>query len=60
MHAEIRWCSECADDRAFEQPPCEDGHGEGCLDLFCGDCGYAIVLGHAMVDEPVLVGARAA
>ena len=60
MQTEIRWCSECADDRRFDSPPCEDGHGENCLDLACAECGHAIVLGHVAVDEPVLVGAVAA
>ncbi len=42
---EIRWCAECKDDRAFDAPPCEDGHDLDCLDLACVDCGFAIVTG---------------
>ena len=46
MHAmEIRWCAECQDDKAFEVPPCADGHGADCLDLSCVECGFAIVVG---------------
>ena len=41
----IRWCGECKDERVFEMPPCEDGHGPDCLDLACVDCGYAVVTG---------------
>ena len=42
---DVRWCGECKDERAFEVPPCEDGHGVDCLDLACVDCGAAIVTG---------------
>ena len=42
---EMRWCAECRDDRTFEAPPCQDGHGEDCFDLACVDCGWAIVTG---------------
>ena len=45
MARDLRWCPECADDRSFEVPPCEDGHGLDCLDLGCVDCGFAIVVG---------------
>ena len=50
---DVRWCAECSDERPFEVPPCEDGHGLDCLDLACVDCGYAIVVG-VMVDEQVV------
>jgi hypothetical protein len=43
---DIRWCGECKDERHFEAPPCEDGHGIDCFDLACSDCGAAIVTGH--------------
>ena len=42
---DMRWCASCQDDRAFEVPPCEDGHGLDCLDLACVDCGHAVVIG---------------
>ncbi|CAN5227601.1 hypothetical protein BH24ACT10_BH24ACT10_06180 [soil metagenome] len=42
---ETRWCAECKDDRAFDAPPCEDGHGLDCFDLACVDCGCAIITG---------------
>ena len=50
---EMRWCGECKDERAFEVPPCEDGHDAECLDLACVDCGFAIVLG--LYDDVVAV-----
>jgi hypothetical protein len=53
---DLRWCPECADERPFEMPPCEDGHGFDCLDLACRDCGFAVVVGVLVVhDEPVAV-----
>jgi hypothetical protein len=48
---DLRWCPECADERPFEMPPCEDGHGADCLDLACLDCGFAIVVGVLVVDD---------
>ncbi len=56
-----RWCPECADERPFEMPPCEDGHGADCLDLACLDCGFAVVVGVLVSDaEPVVVELAAA
>ena len=52
---DVRWCAECSDERPFEVPPCEDGHGLDCLDLACVDCGYAIVVGVHVDDEVVVV-----
>ena len=49
---DMRWCAECRDDKAFEMPLCEDGHGDDCLDLACVECGFAIVTG---VHEDVAV-----
>ena len=43
--SETRWCAACADERAFETPPCQDDHGDDCLDLACVECGHAIVVG---------------
>lgn len=51
---DMRWCPECVDERPFEMPPCEDGHGVDCLDLACLDCGFAIVVG-VMVDGDTVV-----
>jgi hypothetical protein len=39
----LQWCDDCGGARAFEGPPCVDGHAE-CPDLACLDCGAAIVL----------------
>lgn len=55
---EIRWCGECRDERAFEVPPCEDGHDLNCFDLACVDCGFAIVVGFH--DDVVVVEFAAA
>ena len=41
-------CPACGEDRAFEQPPCADGHtGDGgeCPEWICTDCGAAFFLG---------------
>ena len=51
---QVRWCGDCQDDRVFEVPPCEDGHGLDCLDLSCVDCGSAVVIGLLIVDAPEL------
>ncbi len=42
MQTQIRWCSECHEEQVFEQPLCEDGHGEDCRDLCCTMCGLGI------------------
>jgi hypothetical protein len=60
VQIEFRWCAACATKTLFEQPPCEDGHGEECLDLSCVECGHAVVLGLATTDEAVAAGVRAA
>ena len=57
---DVRWCAECSDERPFEVPPCEDGHGLDCLDLACVDCGHAIVVGMLVGDEVVVVELAAA
>lgn len=38
-------CPECCDERPFDQPLCEDGHGIDCPEWFCVDCGFALLLG---------------
>jgi hypothetical protein len=59
---QVRWCTECQDERVFEVPPCEDGHGVDCLDLFCVECGSAVVVGVLIAQpaEEVVVEVRAA
>ena len=32
-------CPECCDERPFDQPFCEDGHGLDCPEWLCTDCG---------------------
>lgn len=60
MLAIRRWCGDCADETVFEVPPCEDGHGEDCLDLGCVECGAAVTVGLLLTGSAVLVEARAA
>ena len=57
---DVRWCPECADERPFEMPPCEDGHGADCLDLACLDCGFAVVVGVMVDGDTVIVELAAA
>ncbi len=57
MSATVRWCSPCGDEQLFEVPPCEDGHGEDCVDLACVECGHAIVVGTLVADDTVLLRA---
>ena len=52
MQVDFRWCSSCESKQLFEQPPCEDGHGEGCLDLACVTCGSALVIGLVEATQP--------
>ena len=49
--AQLRYCPDCRDDRACEQPPCAE-HDE-CPEWICLDCGAATVTGWLSVDEPV-------
>ena len=60
MSATVRWCVSCRGEQFFEVPPCEDGHGEDCLDLSCVECGHAIVVGVLLADDEVLLEVRAA
>ena len=48
MPAQLRPCPSCGEERAFETPPCADGHGPECAELACRDCGAAL-----LVDPPV-------
>ena len=57
---ELRWCAGCADERPFELPSCQDGHGVDCLDLACVECGHAIVVGVFTADAVVLEESLAA
>lgn len=54
-----RHCSVCGDERAFEQPPCEDGHGPDCPEFACVECGLALVVGDAPQPQ-VIVRSQAA
>ena len=52
MQIDYRWCAVCNGKQLFEQPPCEDGHGDDCLDLACVMCGSALVLGLVEATQP--------
>ena len=56
---QVLWCASCGDEAEFEAPPCQDGHGEECLDLACVECGHAVVVGVLRAPE-VLLEVRAA
>ncbi len=61
MLSTYRHCPSCHDERAFVQPPCLDGHGGDCPELACVDCGTAILLGDApLQDTPHTIGVAAA
>ncbi|HZB49510.1 MAG TPA: hypothetical protein VE547_10495 [Mycobacteriales bacterium] len=53
MPGELRSCPSCRAERAFEAPPCRDGHGPECAELACRDCGAAL-----LVDPPVTARRR--
>jgi hypothetical protein len=55
----FRHCSGCGDERAFDRPPCADGHGDDCPEWACVECGMAILIGDAP-EIPVIVRSRAA
>ena len=57
---QVRWCVDCEAQTVFELPPCEDGHGEDCLDLACVDCGAAIVVGLLVTPAEVVLEVCAA
>ena len=54
-----RHCPCCGDERAFETPPCVDGHGTDCDcgELACRDCGAALLVNPPL---PASVAARSA
>ena len=60
LYGEVRWCAPCGGEQVFEVPPCEDGHGEDCLDLACAECGHAVVVGVLVAEHEVLLEVRAA
>ncbi|MBB6548056.1 hypothetical protein ABT362_07785 [Nonomuraea rubra] len=46
-------CPSCAEERAFEQPPCAEGHEPGqCPEWACVDCGHAVMLAAAETIRP--------
>ncbi|HVB26804.1 MAG TPA: hypothetical protein VNE21_02700 [Mycobacteriales bacterium] len=54
-----RHCPNCRAERAFEQPPCADGHdarGGGCPEWACVTCGAALLIGE--LTAPVEHGRR--
>jgi hypothetical protein len=45
MHQVLLYCAECGQERAFEEPPCVDGHGDDCPERACVECGFAVLVG---------------
>jgi len=45
MHRVLLRCAECGQVRAFEAPPCADGHGDDCPERVCVECGFAVFVG---------------
>ena len=52
MPSQVRSCPSCREERAFEAPPCGDGHGPDCAELACRDCGAALLV------DPLVVARR--
>ena len=50
-----RFCDDCGEARDFVTPPCQDGHGEDCLDLCCVECGFALTGATWLVTEQVVL-----
>ena len=50
-------CPECRDDSAFEQPPCQEGHGLDCPEWFCVTCGFAVFAGGWDINEHAIATA---
>jgi hypothetical protein len=44
MPTQLRPCPSCGEERAFETPPCADGHGPDCAERACRDCGAALLV----------------
>lgn len=38
------YCDNCEGVVPFEAPPCVDGHGVNCPELFCTGCGAAVLI----------------
>jgi len=38
-------CDQCADVRAFDQPPCRERHEPECPEWACTKCGNAVLVG---------------
>ena len=49
----LRQCPRCGDERAFETPPCADGHGPESAELACRECGTALLVAPFAVELPL-------
>jgi hypothetical protein len=58
MPTQFRPCPSCGQERAFETPPCADGHGPDCAELACRDCGAALLVEPLLVDPLVATRRR--
>jgi hypothetical protein len=52
MSTQLRTCPSCGQERAFETPPCVDGHGAECAERVCGGCGAAVLVDPPAVPRP--------
>jgi len=48
-HGVKRFCDKCRAVRAFEQPPCQEGHGTDCDEWSCVVCGEAMLIASFVV-----------
>ena len=54
----VRYCSICAQETEFEQPPCVDGHGADCPEFVCVSCGAAVFVGTVPAEVDVRTETR--
>lgn len=52
LWAQLRRCTTCDADTAFEQPGCPDGHAADCPEWVCVGCGGALLIGFVLA-EPI-------
>ncbi|MDQ1603885.1 MAG: hypothetical protein QOE01_1730 [Actinomycetota bacterium] len=50
---QVRFCATCQREVTVEQPQCQDGHGLGCPEWYCVECGDAFVAGFDLMGDLV-------
>ena len=50
---QVRFCATCQREVTIEQPQCRDGHGLGCPEWYCVECGDAFVAGFDLLADLV-------